>query len=346
MDATHRALHDAEQRFQEAVKRATLVEHSFVLGGRQVCLRFAAPAVAAAIAPAFAHLPTSPGATPDLTISIWEDATSAPHSWWQAPAVPRCDYRVAAWGTCIVMDRPNYGEQSLVESQQGRAFVCLRKSEAIYHWKQISPLRGAINACFQGRGAHMVHSAAVGDSQQAVLLAGAGGAGKSTTALHCLRDPRLYYLGDDLCLVDVAAATSTVHSLYNTIRAAPREAEAYPHLDFRSDIQGFRSEKLVAYLHPSCRDKLAVSRPLRAILLPRIGNRSVRILPASAGDAFRALAPFTLQTVPAQWRASLDLLARLSQRLPAYWLDVGPNRSEIPHAIAQFLASPSCSAAA
>ena len=68
-----------------------------------------------------------------------------------------------------------------------------------------------------------MHSAAVEVDGRGVLLIGASGAGKSTTAMACAA-AGLGFLGDDLCLVD--PRSRTVHSWYSTMKLFDDSASA------------------------------------------------------------------------------------------------------------------------
>lgn len=71
----------------------------------------------------------------------------------------------------------------------------------------------AIAAWLATTGAHVVHGAAVSVEGQGVLLVGAGGAGKSTTAIAMARAGAAL-LADDLCVIERDAGTAVVHPLY------------------------------------------------------------------------------------------------------------------------------------
>lgn len=327
----------AEERFQAACTRSVSEEHDVVLGNVPVRLRFANPAAADSVMPAFAHVCASASNRYGLTLAIWRDTRFLPPVDGTADVEERADYRFAHHPDCVMIERLNLGEVSLLDVQRRVGYVILPLREQLGAGPNVSPLSAMLNAWFQRRGAHVVHGAAVADERGAVLLAGRGGSGKSTTALVCLAYSRLAYLGDDLCLVDVLAPTPRVHCLYSTAKATSQEAERLrPWFDFAADGP---SEKLMANLQARHGPRLVASRPLQAILLPRLGASNTRITPARAGDAFRALAPSTLGTVPCAWRYASELLAQLSRRAPAYWLDLGAERPAIPQVIADFLMS-------
>ncbi len=344
MDASRLVHNEAESCFRMAATHAGLVEHCLRLGGCRLLLRFAGEKLARALMPPLAHLLIPSKTRPEFTLHLWEDPTFET-PWWFARAAQRGEYAIAHHEGHTVIDRPAYGELALIERGSGQGFLCLRKPETIYRWTPVSPLRGAINALFQERGAHLVHAAAVGTDGAAALLVGRGGSGKSSSALECLHRGDFQYLADDLCLVDAEAPAPRVHSVYNSLRLAPHDARRFAALSFRPGIQGFVSDKLVGYLHPKMSERLVASLPLRALLLPRIVRGPARLAPASAAAAFQALLPWTLATVPSDWRTTTAALGRLTRRLPAHWLEIGPDREQIPSVIAEFLRRPQRAAA-
>src|SRR2546429_207421 len=68
----------------------------------------------------------------------------------------------------------------------------------------------------------------VGDERGAVLLAGAGGAGKTTTTVACLLDG-LQFVGDNYVLLSQEAAP-TVHGIYHNVKLRPGTLELLPEL--------------------------------------------------------------------------------------------------------------------
>src|SRR5437764_8660463 len=75
----------------------------------------------------------------------------------------------------------------------------------------------------------LLHAAAVGTSDRgALLLAGRGGSGKSTTAVACLLDGWWRYLADDYCVVRLGPEIPTVHSLYCSAKLHPKALAAFP----------------------------------------------------------------------------------------------------------------------
>jgi hypothetical protein len=137
-------------------------------------------------------------------------------------------------------------------------------------------------------GQFLCHGAAVGSDNGGVLIVGAGGAGKTTTALACL-EAGMKYLGDDRCLLSMGEFPH-IHSLYGTAKLA--DIARFPEFEAVIDTNGKQSEeKSLYHLHRLPRSGLHAGFPLRAILMARIENRQeTTISSASEARAFLALA--------------------------------------------------------
>ena len=95
-------------------------------------------------------------------------------------------------------------------------------------WAKASPFRIILSWLCNRHRMQIVHGAAVAIDGRAVLLAGAGGSGKSTTALACAL-AGLGYLGDDYCAVEPGAGK--VHMVYQTAKLFRPTLDMLPALD-------------------------------------------------------------------------------------------------------------------
>jgi len=196
----------------------------------------------------------------------------------------------------------------------------------VTRWDRAAPLRTALHFALAGPHRQLVHGAVVGMGGRGVLLAGPGGAGKSTTALACLQ-AGLQVVGDDYAAVSFPAGRTQAWNLFRSIKVGEREAGVNGRDDRRTlivgeDIPGSATEML----------------ELSAVLLPRVaGGPQSSVSTASPAEALRALAPSTLLQIPYEERPSMGLLAQLARALPAYRLNLGADRG-VP-AIRQVLAA-------
>ncbi len=129
-------------------------------------------------------------------------------------------------------------------------------------WESSFPLRTAIHWWTTTTPSlQPMHAGAVGRDDGGVLIAGRGGAGKSTTSLACL-DGGLLYAGDDYVLVDVDQPT--VYSLYNTAKLRPENLHRFPHLGSlvaNADSLGDQKAMLFLHQHRPEQRRCELSRP-------------------------------------------------------------------------------------
>jgi hypothetical protein len=182
-----------------------------------------------------------------------------------------------------------------------------------------------------------VHGAAVGLPEGGVLLAGVGGAGKSTTALACL-DSALKFAGDDYCAVTIRGEP-VVYSLYNSAKG---DAETVARLKFlESFVQFWDTEgsgKAIWFLQEHLPHQLIAKFPLRAILIPRVtGEQDTRLARASSHEALVALVPSTIAQLPDAGANVFHGLAALVRNVPAWHLLLGTDMKQIPATILALL---------
>jgi hypothetical protein len=201
-----------------------------------------------------------------------------------------------------------------------------------------TPFRDILHAWFRLRGGHILHGAVVADGKHAVMLAGAGGSGKSSSAMACLRHSDLHFLGDDVTLIrDGDRGKRLVHSLYNTAKLLPHDCERFAGRLSQLDDSGRSDGKPTFYTYPDFGDRVAKTRILVGFLLVRPHQAEHAVVsPASPGDTWRAIAPSTMSLLPVD-AGGIKWLGNLAASLPACWLDVGSRREDIPVVIAAAL---------
>ena len=175
----------------------------------------------------------------------------------------------------------------------------------------------------------------VGTAAGGVLLAGRGGAGKSTTALVCV-DAGWRYVSDDYCVL-TTLGPPTAHALYGIGKLSPAMAARLTGL--AGAVRSQRDDgKLVLDVAAVRPELLASSLPLRAVVVPTVGPATgqLRPLPASAGA--RALAPSTLFQLPGARPGAFGAIAAAIRHLPVFGLEVGPDLESIPEALRAALA--------
>jgi len=81
--------------------------------------------------------------------------------------------------------------------------------------------------------------------------------------------------------------------------------------------------------------QIAPTFPLRAVIVPSVVGGTSRLRRISGGAALRALAPTTLFQLPGSGAEAFAHVADVVRRLPAWSLELGDDRAEIPRLVAR-----------
>jgi hypothetical protein len=267
--------------FERAARRAGVEEHHFRVAGQVMRLRFVGPALVPKLIPALEHLRVQPQRA-GLTAQLWDEASTGV----ALPPPPRSLDRYLPRGKIKAVDHPNLRSvllpgakgASLCDVAINTAYYWMAGAAHVVYWESAAPLRNIIHAWLGGHGIQLVHAAALGTEDGAVLLAGKGGSGKSTTSLFGLADG-LHYLGDDFCLVSTEATEATVHSLYSSAKINADNLHRIPALRVAvSNPDRLPEEKAIFYFAKAYGGQLPACLPLKAILIPRDHSSDPRIV--------------------------------------------------------------------
>ena len=327
--------------FQQAVCRPVVCK--YLIGECPVHLYFANQILVSIITPAIKHLATQLNESESpLRICIWDSVSTG----MPVPVLPwKLDHRARRHRISSGNDSRYHmtfdagtGVINLLDKQQRLALCWMHDARQLPAYEISAPLLKILHGWMPSRGRQVVHAAAVGTPTGGVLLAGRGGAGKSTTALACL-DSELLYVSDDYCLLALKPAPYA-YSLYNSGKLDAASLQRLPHLAsyVRHDVSA-NNEKAVLFLHEHCPKKVITGFPLRAILLPCISNQAKTSLRrASPAEGLRALAPSTLFQLTGTETNSLRNMAELMRLIPCYYLELGNQMNLIPEVIEQLIA--------
>jgi hypothetical protein len=183
----------------------------------------------------------------------------------------------------------------------------------------------------------LVHAATLGVDGHGVLIAGAGGAGKSATTLAGVV-AGLESVGDDYVLLDLRDRPVT-YPLYRVMKIDPA---------------GYRRIGLAAYLpEPGPlnwqgkyefdfaelgRGRRANALRIEAILVANItGRAGTSVRPIGKREAMLALAPSSLFQLHGDRQESVRALADLVRDLPCFGLDLGSDPNGIADTIARLI---------
>jgi hypothetical protein len=307
-----------------------------------VRLCFAGPAWLPHFTAALAHRAVPPASPPQLTICIWDDAstgaTMPPPAWSPADYSPRGEITAFGDDNYPASYQVEAGLLSLLDARRGLGLVWTANAADLPRYELTFPARSILYWWAQRHGLQMVHAGAVGRAGRGVLLVGKGGSGKSTTALACLA-AGFDYAGDDYVLVS-DHPRPRAHSLYCSGKLHADHVERFPALlpliHNRSHLE---SEKALFYLAAHYEKQIVADLPLNAIVLPRVtGARVTTYRRVSAVQSLAGLAPSTIRQLPGAGQADYQRLGRLARGLPAFVLDLGTVVETVPAAVLNLMA--------
>ena len=330
------------ERFLNATATAGELRRCYRVAGTTVQLVFAGETLVPYIAPALEHLRIPDvDHLPDLTLCIWDSETT---SIGMAPPPCREESFTARgdiWGftSSRIKTAFHWIEYSvnLMDHSARTGIYWVQRAATLPYWVHAAPLRTLFHWWMEKNGCQLLHGAAVGTDDGAVLLAGKGGIGKSTTALSCLQSG-LRYLADDYLIVRLEPEP-LVYSLYCTAGVTTDHTVKFPDLSFRvQSVRGFGEGKAVMFLYPQFKDQIVPALPLNAIVLPqRVDRDESTFTPAPSSDIQRATAFTTMSQLPYAGRHTHEFIRRLSATLPGYIFEIGHDVQRIPPAMSDFI---------
>ncbi len=328
------------EAFDRAAARAGVVESAFDVAGHAIRLRFAGPALAPYILPAFDHLARTADA-PALTILLWDTASTGvmppPPPWDRAAYGERgaiLGYNTERFRTAFFLGA---GVLCMLDLEFQRAYYWLRDARQHPVYMTGSPLLNILQWWMAQHDRQVVHAGAVGTPEGGVLLVGKGGSGKSTTTLACLHSP-LSYLSDDYVILN-RQAPFTVYSLYNTGKLNAASQQLLPEVArFAEGASLDYMGKSLFFVQECMPEKIVRQFPLRAILLPTVtGGRVTQAAPVTTREVLQALVPSTIHQLTGAGAEAIRGLEAVARVVPGYALALGTDVGAVPGAILDLL---------
>jgi hypothetical protein len=330
----------ARAAFESAAAAAGTVEQSYRFAGHIVRLRFAGPALLPAIEPALAHLAAPATAMPDLTVCLWDDASTGvplpPCPWAPEELTERSDYVPLGAGRVRAALRVVPGLLCMLDAA-GVAIWRVPAADAVPGYERAAPLRTILDWWLGDRSRPLGHAGAVGTDAGGALLVGRGGSGKSTTSLLCL-EAGMAFAGDDFVALGLDPAP-VAYGLYASAKLNDDVGPLLPGFagEFRAP-RGPGEEKALVFLRERHANRLRPELPIRAILLPRVtGRGATALVPISPVAALAALAPSTLFLSATARPAVFRFLGAFVRRVPSYRLELGDDPARVPSVVARAL---------
>jgi hypothetical protein len=237
-------------------------------------------------------------------------------------------------GRFIVDSRPN--GLLILDRLENRIVGYYAGASSLFLDERARPLHRLLSVWLGDQGVQFIHAGVVSAGDAGVLLAGGGGAGKSTTSLLCLL-AGLGYLSDDFAAFTQDASGITAHCLFTSAVVQLHHLRQFPKLTTAAQGPNYDHEdKSVVFVGELIPWAIRESVPVRTILLPRVMKRpETQIVRASSREALLALAPSSVMLLPGGGPRALQRLANLVGAVPAFKLELGYDYHRIPALIAE-----------
>jgi hypothetical protein len=309
--------------------------------GERVRVAVAGSPLADALLPALRHRATTDDDRPvALDVVAWdEEGSGVPLSIVGLPPAPdQPEARTAVLGDggfAMVQGVPPFAAQAH-DARTATAFLWVRSVDELLRWgERTKPLLELLHSWLLPSAWQPVHAAAVAGPAGGVLLAGPSGSGKSTTALACV-EAGWSYAGDDFVAVTPGPPVARVENLYCSARLKPDMARRLGTFGVAEvgtvHINGVEKRDFVLDGHVD--PGVIGGFPVRAVLLPRVnGVERSTIRPASAADALRGMAAYTMHLLRVGAADAFRKLGLVAEAVPAFHLELGPDLDRLPELI-------------
>ncbi len=337
--------------FEDAASHTGSSVREFQIADKVARLRFAGSGMIEKVTQPFSHLVLNSGPTKHstpgddtLTIFIWDSAsTNSPllqPPWKKDDFTPLGQVIPCSTGRYRAVYESEGRLLSVTDLATNTAIYWARDHADIPFHVRATPIRAILSTWLSQKRLEFVHAAAVGSSTGAVLIAGRGGAGKSSTAVSSL-DAGLLYLSDDYCLISTQD-TPQVYSVYSTAKIMSPDLSRYSIInDLPLTDYCKQTNKYLFYLAQSAPDKMARNLPIRALLFPKIGKNKTELRQVTPKESFLTIAETSSILFPYSRSRGMEVFGELSRKVPSYVLDLGPDRGDIVRVIRSFLDSDS-----
>lgn len=317
------------------------------LAGRLVSVRIAGQKLAERITRAISHLEvgSEPGRLAQLSIELWDaEETGVPQpiryfrdafdrTW------PFGNFVQASSADESVVGLQTHQAATLLDRRAGHIVGCVESWDRLSLYERGKPLQPLLFAWSSDHDVLPVHAGLVARNGKGILFGGAGGSGKSTTALTSLHGG-FDYLGDDYVgLPPLRGGVCEAFSFYNSTWLDPDNLDRFPWLAGHAIQGGPHELKVLVLLADVMADRLAASAEVRALVLPRVAHtRDTTYRDASTVEAVLRLAPSSILQLPfISPRPALERISEVAGKIPTYWLDLGTDLEQIPRRIGELL---------
>lgn len=324
--------------YQAASAAVSTITRTYRIAGYTVRLCFAGPALVPLITPALAHLARPDEGTPDLTLCLWDSASTGmqlPLLWNAADVDLRGELPTFSNAQMLAAVQRDVNAVSVLDRSCNLGFYCIDHISSLRAYERAAPLKVLLHWWLRDRALTLIHAGAVGLDDGAVLIVGKTGAGKSTTTLACLT-AGLRYLADDRCLLGLEP-TPRVYCIYDSAKLHSAQMTRFPQLLAAVSNQHETDwEKALVHVNAFAPQQIAPCLPIRALLLAKVaGTTATTLAPVSRMALLRDFVTSTLVYQPGAVGPEVEMMAALVRQVPCYQINLGSDFARIPPVIAQ-----------
>ncbi len=327
----------AHQHFSASLTRTRQVKKYYHLAGFTVCLHFAGEVLVDFLTSALCHLETEPTMSCDLTIGIWDSAST------DVPPMefPWANGAFTMHGSVVgyncerihtVFD-PRLHILQLFDHERSVALYWVKDRGKCPWWVGASPFQFILHWWMKTRKHQLTHAGAVGYSNGGVLFAGKSGAGKSTTALSCMK-AGMKYVSEDYCLLSDLPQIRA-YSVYNSAKITEKTLSLFPELGKHiENPERPKGDKACVFHYKFQPQNILFSFPLKGLLTLKIfDSKDSWIEPIDPKEAVASLAGTTLWQLANTGPSVFHHLKRVAEAVPCYRLHLGRDLTQPPKLI-------------
>ena len=330
--------------FYQAAKKTGEIRRYYSIAGTSVCICFAGETMIPYMTPALEHLRILETSTPDMTLNVWDTESTKT----EMPPPP-CEWddftdRGDIWGfnSKRIKTAFHWSEFSVnvMDTETNTAVYWVKTPRTFPYWVYSSPFRTIFHWWMEKNNCQLLHAAAVGTEDGAVIITGKGGVGKSTTAVICLHNGFLY-LADDYLIIKKGREPK-VFSLYSTAKINMEDMFKFSSLrEFAGKQTEENQEKAVLFLFPGLREQIQREMPLKAILTPEIKKQKrSEIKPVSYWSVQRAMSFTIMSQLPGVGSHTHEYIGEFLTSLPCFKLALGSDPDDLIRLLRKFISEP------
>ena len=334
--------HNLQKLVTEAQSNQQSSHYDIDLAQISVRLSFFDNKLSAILLPALSHIthPSAASQNPEYQIYVL-DATAIRSPF---PALEGIANKFIFRGDIEDFSSPQYQIAYLIHPKMICAIdhfnkvgiVIAQDAKRIPAFTTASPFKEIFNWIMLKNQCSLIHAAAVGNQDGAVLLTGKSGAGKSMTAIRCLFHGFDFY-GDDIVGISNKNKPA-VHAIFASAKVFQKDIAEITGLEKYSKWSNLKpADKEVFFLSEDYKEQLPIQAPIKAILHLVKSDGKAAISPASIANVVNVVGSTTCAIFPYFHQKHTLQLISLFKNVACFNFELGNQVADIPPLLKHFL---------